>query len=62
MCALYIRSNSDTTSAVRSVEAITAGLRWKRLREPVTMIGAPAAKDREAGWELGANTAASLMA
>lgn len=32
--ALYVHGNSDTTGAVRSVEAITTGLKWKRLRDP----------------------------
>lgn len=59
--ALYVHGNNDTTGAVRAVESITIGLRWKRLREPVTVIGTPDAKDREACWELGASTAASLM-
>ncbi len=59
--ALYVHGNSDTTGAVRSVEAIATGLKWKRLGEPVTVIGAPDAKDREACWGLGAATAASLM-
>lgn len=59
--ALYVHGGSDTTGAVRSVETIATGLTWKRLREPVTVIGALDAKDREACWELGAATAASLM-
>ncbi len=37
-CALYVHGNSDTTSAVRAVESIATGLRWKRLRDPVTVI------------------------
>jgi hypothetical protein len=59
--ALYVHGNSDTTGAVRGVETIATGLKWKRVREPVTMIGAPDAKDREACWELGATVAANLM-
>ncbi len=59
--ALYVHGNNDTTGAVRAVESIATGLRWKRLREPVTVIGTPEATDREACWELGATTAASLM-
>jgi multimeric flavodoxin WrbA len=59
--ALYVHGGSDTTGAVRSVETIATGLKWKRLREPLTMIGMPDAKDREACWELGATVAASLM-
>ncbi|AEH10281.1 hypothetical protein FsymDg_2963 [Candidatus Protofrankia datiscae] len=59
--ALYVHGNNDTMGAVRAVESIATGLRWRRLREPVTVIGTPDAKDREACWELGASTAASLM-
>nr|WP_242606735.1 hypothetical protein [Protofrankia symbiont of Coriaria ruscifolia] len=33
---LYVHGNNDTTGAVRAVESITTGLRWKRLRDPVT--------------------------
>ncbi len=59
--ALYVHGGSDTTGAVRSVETIATGLRWKRLRDPLTLVGAPDAAAREACWELGATTAASLM-
>ncbi|WP_285223399.1 hypothetical protein [Frankia sp. AgPm24] len=43
------------------METIATGLKRKRLHEPVTVIGTPDAKDREACWELGASAAASLM-
>ncbi|MCK9897797.1 NAD(P)H-dependent oxidoreductase [Frankia sp. AgB32] len=59
--ALYVHGGSDTTGAVRSVETITTGLRWKRLREPLTVVGALDASTREACWELGATAAANLM-
>ncbi|OHV40579.1 MULTISPECIES: flavodoxin family protein [Pseudofrankia] len=59
--ALYVHGGSDTTGAVRSVESIATGLRWKRLRDPVTVIGTPDTAAREACWELGATIAASLM-
>ncbi|WP_235433371.1 MULTISPECIES: flavodoxin [Protofrankia] len=58
---LYVHGNSDTTGAVRGVETITTGLRWKRLRDPLAMIGEADAAAREACWELGATAAASLM-
>ncbi len=58
--ALYVHGGSDTTGAARSVESIATGLHWKRLRDPVTVVGAPDAAAREACWELGATTAASL--
>jgi NAD(P)H-dependent FMN reductase len=59
--ALYVHGNNDTTGAIRAVEAIAAGLRWRRLQDPVSVIGTPEAKDREACWEQGATIAASLM-
>jgi hypothetical protein len=43
------------------VEMIVTGPRWKRLRDPLTVVGPPDAATREACWELGATTAASLM-
>ncbi|MCL9758737.1 NAD(P)H-dependent oxidoreductase [Frankia sp. AiPa1] len=59
--ALYVHGNSDTTGAVRSVETIATGLKWKRLREPLSIVGEVDAVAREACWELGAAVAASLM-
>ncbi|SQD99320.1 MULTISPECIES: flavodoxin family protein [unclassified Parafrankia] len=59
--ALYVHGNNDTTGAVRAVESIATGLRWKRLRDPVSVVGDLDAAAREACWELGATTAASLM-
>lgn len=59
--ALYVHGNSDTTGAIRGVETITTGLRWKRLREPLSAIGEVDAAVREACWELGATVSASLM-
>jgi len=59
--ALYVHGNSDTTGAVRAVESIATGLRWKRLRDPVSVVGDVDAAVREACWELGATTAAGLM-
>ncbi|WP_242605806.1 flavodoxin [Frankia sp. Cppng1_Ct_nod] len=59
--ALYVHGNSDTTGAVRGVETITTGLKWKRLRDPVTVIGAPNTAACEACWELGGMAAAGLM-
>jgi multimeric flavodoxin WrbA len=59
--ALYVHGNSDTTGAVRGVETITTGLKWKRLREPLSIVGEVDAAARDACWELGATVAASLM-
>lgn len=59
--ALYVHGNSDTTGAVRGVETITTGLKRKRLREPLSIVGEVNAAARGACWELGAMAAASLM-
>ena len=59
--SLYVHGNSDRTGAVRGVETIATGLKWKRLREPLSIVGEVGAAAREACWELGAGTAASLM-
>jgi multimeric flavodoxin WrbA len=58
----YVHGNNDTVGAARAIEAIAGGLKWKRLRDPVTVTGGLDAATREACWELGATTAASLMA
>src|SRR5215472_5035654 len=57
---LYVHGASDTTGAVRAVEAITAGLEWRQVRPPVCVIGQPGKPDLEACWELGAIVAAEV--
>jgi multimeric flavodoxin WrbA len=57
---LYVHGNSDTGGAVRAVEMITTGLKWKAAHEPVTVLGQPTKEDLEACWELGATLAAGL--
>jgi hypothetical protein len=56
-----VHGNSDTTGAVRGVETITTGLKWKRLREPLAVLGDLSATDREDCWKLGAPVAARPM-
>lgn len=58
---LYVHGNSDTAGAIRAVESIASGLRWRRARPAVTVIGPPSRGDVEACWELGATVAAELM-
>ena len=60
--ALYVHGASDTGGAVRAVEAIATGLKWRRARPPVCVIGAPGKADLEACWELGATVSAGLTA
>ncbi|SQD99311.1 conserved hypothetical protein [Parafrankia sp. Ea1.12] len=57
---LVSRGNSDIAGAVRGVETITTGGKWKRLREPITIVGELIAADREACWDLGATAPRAL--
>jgi NAD(P)H-dependent FMN reductase len=57
---LYVHGNSDTTGAVRAIEAIAQGLQWRRAQAPVTVVGDPGREDLQACWELGAAMAAGL--
>jgi hypothetical protein len=57
---LYVHGNNDTTGAVRSVESIATGLKWRRVRPAVTVTGPPSREDIEACWELGATVAAVI--
>ena len=57
---VYVHGNDDTTGALRAIEVITTGLRWKLAQAPVTVTGAPTSADRDACWELGAAVAAML--
>jgi multimeric flavodoxin WrbA len=56
----YLHGNDDTTGAVRAIETITTGMKWKRAHEFVEAIGKPTKADLEACWELGAAVAAGL--
>ena len=58
--AAWVHGGNDTTGAVRAIEAITTGMAWRRVREPVEVVGAPTPADLEACWELGAAVAAAL--
>jgi multimeric flavodoxin WrbA len=58
---VFVHGNEDVTGALRAIEVITTGLRWKQVQAPVTVMGTPDAAAREACWELGAGVAASLL-
>jgi multimeric flavodoxin WrbA len=57
---LYVHGASDTGGAVRAVESIATGLRWRPVRPAVTVTGAPGKADLEACGELGALLAAEV--
>jgi multimeric flavodoxin WrbA len=57
---LYVHGNNDATGAIRAVEAITTGMGWVRVHEPVAITGAVTKQATEAVWELAATVAANL--
>lgn len=57
----YVHGNNDTGGAIRAVESIAKGMGWRRVHDPVTVIGAPDKAATEACWELAATVAASLI-
>jgi multimeric flavodoxin WrbA len=58
--AAYLHSGSDATGALRAIESITTGLRWRQVRPPLVVTGAPGRAELERCWELGAIVAAEL--
>ncbi|WP_433339086.1 flavodoxin family protein [Spirillospora sp. CA-294931] len=56
----YLHGNNDATGALRALESITTGLRWRAVLPPVVVTGEPSKPDLEACWELGATVAAEL--
>ena len=59
---LWLHGNQDTAGALRAVTAIAKALGWEQVADPVIVMGAPTAADREACWNLGATLAATLGA
>jgi multimeric flavodoxin WrbA len=57
---LYVHGASDTGGAVRAVDSITTGLRWRQVRPPALVAGTPGKQDLQQCWELGALLAAEL--
>ena len=58
--ALWVHGDDDAAGAIRAVEKITTGLRWKQARPPLVVTGRPSRDDLDACWELGAAVAAGL--
>ncbi len=57
---LYVHGNTDTDGAVRDIERIITGLRWRRVATPLTVTAGVERSVLDAAWELGATVAASL--
>ena len=60
--ALFVKASTDGDGAVRSVERIVAGLRWKLVMPPIVVVGDLEPADLEHCAELGATIAAGLEA
>jgi multimeric flavodoxin WrbA len=58
---LWVHGNNDADGAVKAVERIVTGLRWKAAQAPVVVIGPPTADDLAACRELGGALAAGLL-
>ena len=59
--ALMVHGGNDTTGAVKSVERIVTGLRWKPVAAALELVGPPDRAAREACVELAGTLAASLQ-
>jgi multimeric flavodoxin WrbA len=57
---LWVHGQNDTAGAVRSVQKIADAIGWRQVAEPVTVVGEPGARDRDALAELAATVAVSL--
>jgi len=57
---LFVKGDTDADGAVRSVEGIVTGLRWRRVLPPVVVVGELLPHHTEAAHELGATFAAGL--
>ena len=57
---VYVHGNNDVDGALRAVDTITTGLRWRQAQQPVRVTGTPDRTDIDACWELGAALAAGL--
>ena len=56
-----LHANNDATGALRALESITGGLRWRMAQKPAVITGSgPAPADLDQARELGAALAAGL--
>jgi NAD(P)H-dependent FMN reductase len=57
----WLHGGSDATGALRALEVITTGLRWRKAQEVVVSTGEPSRADLDACTELGGALAAGLL-
>jgi multimeric flavodoxin WrbA len=58
--ALVVSAGNDGTGAVNSIERIALGYRWKRISEPIIVVGDVGDDDRRRCNELGQSMAAGV--
>ena len=58
---LYVHGGNDTTGAVRAVDRVATGLRWRAVAAPVAVTGAVGRDDLAACGQLAATVAAHLL-
>lgn len=58
--ALFVSAGNDGTGAVTSIERIALGYRWKKICEPVIVVGPVGEAGRQRCRELGQTMAAGL--
>ncbi|MBI2706082.1 MAG: flavodoxin family protein [Actinobacteria bacterium] len=57
---VFLHGNDDVGGALVAIEKIATGLAWRRVAEPLKVVGRPTPADLERAWELGATVAAGL--
>jgi NAD(P)H-dependent FMN reductase len=57
----YIHGRSDTSGAERAMQAITTGLGWRQVVDPLCFLGDPDRAHLDRAYELGGTVAATLM-
>lgn len=60
--ALFVKASTDGTGAIRGIERIVTGLKWRAIQPPLLVVGAIEDQHREAARELGMSVAAALDA
>ena len=60
--ALYVKGSTDGSGAVRSIERIVAGLKWRAVLPPIVVTGDVGGEHLDAARELGLTMAAGLEA
>lgn len=58
---VYLHSNSDAAGALRALDSITGGLKWRQAQAPLIVKGEPSQADLAAAMELGSAVAAGLL-